>query len=282
MEHTGWRKVIYNERLLLGLILVNVGVIYLHTFDALSAYFAVLDAIDVGFTVFFAAEILTKVVDMPGPRKLRAYLRDPWNRVDFCSVLFALPSIGVLVSHDLELFAGFATLRSLRVFKFLRIIEYIPNGKRISSQVFHALKSISFIVLAFVVYSTIISIISVSLFKPYAPSYFHDGFDAFFTIYNVFSGDGFTGVVAEIGRNCRPGFLYFTKAYFVLIGFTGSILGLSLINSIFVDAMVQAEKAEDEAAAEAFAQLREEIRALRETNAEILERLRSLRGGEGG
>ena len=183
MEHRGWRKIIYDERLLLGLILLNVGVIYLHTFDALFAYFAVLDAIDVGFTVFFAAEILTKVVDMPGPRKLRAYLRDPWNRVDFCSVLFALPSIGVLVSHDLELFAGFATLRSLRVFKFLRIIEYIPNGNRISSQVFHALKSISFIVLAFVVYSTIISIISVSLFKPYAPSYFHDGFDSFFTIY---------------------------------------------------------------------------------------------------
>lgn len=278
MEHTGWRKIIYDERLLLGLILLNVGVIYLHTFDALSDYFIVLDAVDVGFTVFFAAEILTKVKDMTGPSKLRAYLRDPWNRVDFCSVLFALPSIGVLVSHDLELFAGFATLRSLRVFKFLRIIEYIPNGKRISSQVFLALKSISFIVLAFVVYSTIISIISVSLFKSYAPSYFHDGFDAFFTIYNVFSGDGFTGVVAEIGQNCRPEFLYFTKVYFVLIGFSGSILGLSLINSIFVDSMVQAEKAEDEATAAAYVQLHEEIRALRDTHAQILEHLHKKDG----
>jgi len=282
MEHRGWRKVIYNERLLLGLILVNVAVIYLHTFDALAAYFLMLDAIDVGFTVFFAAEILTKVADMPGKGKLRAYLRDPWNKVDFCSIVFALPSIGVLISHNLDVFAGFAALRSLRVFKFLRIIEYIPNGKRISRQVYHALKSISFIVLAFVVYSTIISIISVSLFKPYAPSYFHDAFDAFFTIYNVFSGDGFSGAVAEIGQNCRPSFLYFTKVYFVFIGFSGSILGLSLINSIFVDAMVQAEKAEDEAAAAALAQLQAEIRTLRETNAEILAQLRSLRGGEGG
>jgi len=274
MEHRGWKKIIYDERLLLGLILVNVGVIYLHTFDALSDYFIVLDAVDVGFTVFFAAEIFTKVRDRTGPSKLRAYLRDPWNKVGFCSILFALPSIGVLVSHNLELFAGFAALRSLRGFKFLRIIEYIPNGKRISRQVYHALKSISFIVLAFVVYSTIISIISVSLFKSYAPSYFHDAFDAFFTIYNVFSGDGFTWVVADIGQNCSAAFLVFTKVYFVFIGFSGSILGLSLINSIFVDAMVQAEKAEDQAAAEAFAQLREEIRSLRESNTAILERLR--------
>ena len=278
MEHTGWRKVIYDERLLLGLILLNVGVIYLHTFDALSDYFIVLDAVDVGFTVFFATEILTKVKDMTGPSKLRAYLRDPWNRVDFYSILFALPSIGVLVSHNLEVFAGFAALRSLRVFKLLRIIEYIPNGKRISSQVYRALKSISFIVLAFLVYSTIISIISVSLFKSYAPSYFHDAFDAFFTIYNVFSGDGFTGVVAEIGQNCSPAFLVFTKVYFVFIGFSGSILGLSLINSIFVDAMVQAEKAEDHASTAALEHLREEVRALRTANAEILEYLHKKDG----
>jgi voltage-gated sodium channel len=180
----------------------------------------------------------------------------------------------VLFSHQFDLFVSFAALRSLRVFKFLRVIEYIPNGKQISAQVYKALKGISFIVLAFVVYSVIVSIISVSLFKAYAPSFFSNAFDAFFTIYNVFSGDGFGGAVAEIGAHCSPGYLAFAKVYFVLIGFTGSILGLSLINSIFVDQMLAAEHAADTAQQQSIEAMREEIRALRETNAEILERLR--------
>jgi voltage-gated sodium channel len=253
---------------------MNVGVIYLHTFDSLAAYYTLLDAVDVAFTAFFAAEIVTKVLDFSGPGRLQAYLKDPWNRVDFYSVLLALPSIGVLFSHQFDLFVSFAALRSLRVFKFLRVIEYIPNGKQISTQVYKALKGISFIVLAFVVYSVIVSIISVSLFKAYAPSYFSNAFDAFFTIYNVFSGDGFGGAVAEIGAHCSPGYLAFAKVYFVLIGFTGSILGLSLINSIFVDQMLAAEHAADTAQQQSIEAMREEIRALRETNAEILERLR--------
>ena len=35
--------------------------------------------------------------------------------------------------------------------------------------------------------------------------------------------------------------MYFTKFYFVFIVFTGSILGLSLINSIFIDQMSTSE-----------------------------------------
>jgi len=50
-----WKALIYNERLLLGLILMNVGVIYLHTFDSLAAYYTLLDAVEVRFTAFFAA-----------------------------------------------------------------------------------------------------------------------------------------------------------------------------------------------------------------------------------
>jgi len=40
-----WKALIYNERLLLGLILMNVGFIYLHTFDSLAAYYTLLDAV---------------------------------------------------------------------------------------------------------------------------------------------------------------------------------------------------------------------------------------------
>ncbi len=101
--------------------------------------------------------------------------------------------------------------------------------------------------LAFVIYSTIISLISVTLFKSSAPTFFGNAFDSFFTIFKIFSGDGFSDVVAEIVSNSSQEFGYFTKLYFVLIVFTGSILGLSLINSVFIDQMSSSDsKTENE------------------------------------
>jgi voltage-gated sodium channel len=159
------------------------------------------------------------------------------------------------------------------VFKFLRIIEYIPEGKRISKQLFNALKAIFFIIFAFLIYSTIISLISLSLFKSSAPYYFSNAFDSFFTIFKIFSGDGFSDVVAEIELHSSIQFIYFTKFYFVFIVFTGSILGLSLINSIFIDQMNQiAEKNEKEELSE-ISKLRNEINDLKQLQEEILRKI---------
>jgi voltage-gated sodium channel len=105
-----------------------------------------------------------------------------------------------------------------------------------------AIKGVFFIIVAFIIYSTIISLISVTLFKSSGPSFFSNAFDSFFTIFKIFSGDGFSDVVAEIVSNSSLEFGYFTKLYFVMIVFTGSILGLSLINSVFIDQMSNFDK----------------------------------------
>lgn len=274
------RKLIYNEKLLLLLILLNVCVIYLHTFDLAKPFYPTLDWLDVVFTMIFMVEIFIKIQDQPGRNKIGNYLSSHWNKIDFYSVLLALPSIGVLFSHHFEYFAGFTALRSLRVFKFLRIIEYIPNGKRITSQVFKALKSISFIIFAFVVYSTIISIISVSLFKSVAPTYFHDAFDAFFTIFKIFSGDGFSDVVGEIASHSSGPFMVFTKFYFVFIVFTGSILGLSLINTIFIDQMSQIEENIEEKEKDTLEVVKSEINMLKAQNEQLLKAIKELKKSE--
>ena len=263
------KKLIYNDHLIFVLIIVNVLVIYLHSFDFLQAYFYILDDLDIGFTLFFATEIGIKIYDTKGKNKLKTYLKNPWHRIDFISILFALPSIGVLFDSHLEIFAGFATLRSLRIFKLLRVIEYIPEGKRISSQLFKALKSIWFIVIAFFIYTTIVSLISVSLFKHLAPNYFQNAFESFYTIFKIFSGDGFSDVVAAIQQNSSELFASFSKFYFVFIVFSGSILGLSLINSVFIDQMNMDNKELEE-----IKDLKEEIKTLKEQQEEIIGLLR--------
>ena len=233
-------KPFISERILLILILMNVLIIYLHSFDSFKNLFYLLDIIDVLFTLFFTFEISFNIQKTPGKtstEKFRKFLNDRWNRIDFFSILFSLPSIGVLFVDDLEVFAGFTILRSLRILKILRVIEFIPEGKEISTKLLKALKGVSFIIIAFLIYSTIISLISVTLFKSSSPSYFQNAFDSFFTIFKIFSGDGFSDVVSEISENSSLAFIYFTKFYFVVIVFIGSILGLSLINSVFIDQM---------------------------------------------
>jgi voltage-gated sodium channel len=239
------RKPIINDQILLILILTNTLVIFLHSFDGLKQYFYFLDILDVIFTIIFIWEISIHIVQSSGvnvAEKFKNFHNDKWNKIDFYSVLLAIPSIGVLFVDDLEIFAGFTVLRSLRIFKILRAIEFIPEGKEISSKLLKALKGVFFIIVAFIIYSTIVSLISVTLFKSSGPSFFSNAFDSFFTIFKVFSGDGFSDVVAEIISNSSLEFGYFTKLYFVMIVFTGSILGLSLINSVFIDQMSNFDK----------------------------------------
>ena len=239
------RKPIINDRFLLVLILTNTLVIFLHSFDGLKPYYYLLDILDVIFTMIFICEISFHIYQSSGvnvAEKFKNFHNDKWNKIDFYSVLLAIPSIGVLFVEDLEIFAGFTVLRSLRIFKILRVIEFIPEGKEISSKLLKALKGVFFIMVAFIIYSIIISLISVTLFKSSAPSFFSNAFDSFFTIFKIFSGDGFSDVVNEIVSNSSLEFGYFTKLYFVMIVFTGSILGLSLINSVFIDQMSNFDK----------------------------------------
>ena len=238
-------KPIINDRFLLILILTNTLVIFLHSFDGLKPYYYLLDILDVIFTMIFICEISFHIYQSSGvnvAEKFKNFHNDKWNKIDFYSVLLAIPSIGVLFVEDLEIFAGFTALRSLRIFKILRVIEFIPEGKKISSKLLKALKGVFFIIVAFIIYSIIVSLISVTLFKSSGPSFFSNAFDSFFTIFKIFSGDGFSDVVAEIISNSSLEFGYFTKLYFVMIVFTGSILGLSLINSVFIDQMSNFDK----------------------------------------
>ena len=58
-----------------------------------------------------------------------------------------------------------------------------------------------------------------------------DSLAAYYTLLDAVEVRFTAFFAAEIGAHCSPGYLAFAKVVFVLIGFTGSILGLSSINS---------------------------------------------------
>ena len=229
------KKILQNESLIFNLIALNILIIYIHSFNTFKPYFFYFDLVDVGLTLFFSFEIGYSIFVKHS--SFSSYFKNNWNKLDFISIVLSLPSILILFSPNFEILSGFIALRSLRIFKTLRIIEYIPNGKKTSKKLVKAFKGITFILFTFLVFTIVISLISVSLFKNVAPNYFQNAFDSFYTIFKIFSGDGFSDVVSEIQQNTSPMITGFAKFYFVIIVFSGSILGLSLINSVFINEM---------------------------------------------
>jgi voltage-gated sodium channel len=135
---------------------------------------------------------------------------------------------------------------------------------------------VAFILFTFVVFTTVISLVSVGLFKQVAPDYFQNAFDSFYTIFKIFSGDGFSDVVSQIQANSNTATTVFAKLYFVLIVFSGSILGLSLINSVFINEMTTIVDEVDENNDKSIDELKLQITQLNNKQDVIMEKLNKL------
>lgn len=233
----------YSEQLILAGILLNTLVIYLHSFDSLHEYFPLFEWTDHAFTIYFLCELLVKILFSPQGLSrnfstgIKEYFKDSWHYVDFIAISCSVPSLLMAFSSHGVFIEFFVVFRAIRIFKLVRVIEFIPNANEIARGVFKALRSVSFILISFLIYTTIVSLINVSLFKHNSPKYFSNGFESFYTTFIVFSGDGFFDVTNNIVSNASPMKGFFTKIYFAAVILFGSILGLSLINSIFIDEM---------------------------------------------
>ena len=151
-------------------------------------------------------------------------------------------SIPALVSWILGLpltgLSFFLVFRVLRVFKSFRFIKFIPGINDLISGISRALKTSFIILLGFAIYIFIIGILSCYLYRNAAPEYFGDPILSFYSIFKIFTMEGWTEIPETIALNSSPAIAVLTKIYFVIILITGGIFGLSLVNAIFVDAML--------------------------------------------
>ena len=167
----------------------------------------------------------------------RRYWNDGWNRFDFIITLVAVPSL-------LNLFfeTGYATnillsLRTLRVFKSFRLLKFIPNISGLLRGIGVAIRTSFIVCVAFAVLLLIISILSSTIFGKMAPDLFGDPGLSLFTIFRLFTGDGWSEIPNEIAANSTELVGRLSRVIFAVLFFVGGILGLSLVNSIFVDAL---------------------------------------------
>ena len=227
-----------NSKVIGTAILLSTVAIFLSGYNFGTNVFIYIDSF---FTLFFLAEAIVKIREMG----FKEYWKENWNKFDFIITIIALPSLlsfleSVNIQSNLIL-----SLRAIRVFKALRmirsvrILRIVPNLDQMVKSIKMALKSCLVVIIGFFVLMLITAIISSSMFGNIAPEYFSTPGQSVYTTFRLFTIEGWYEIPNLVAERSSAGMAVLVKIYFCALLFAGGIIGMSLINSLFVDAMAE-------------------------------------------
>lgn len=189
------------------------------------------------------------------------YWSDGWNRFDFIIVLLALPSC-INVFGDFFPGTGILlSLRTMRAFKAFRMLRFVPNIDRLLNGIKLAFKASYLVTIGLIVLLLVFSIITTFIFGSVAPQFFGNPALSIYSIFRLFTIEGWYEMPEAIAQSGGIFMSVFARLYFSLLLFLGGIIGMSLVNSIFVDAMA-ADNSDD--VLEKLSQLEKKIDKLEE------------------
>ena len=232
METSLFKRIFLNEKFIFAIILINAFVIFAEESDIDNL---ALQITDITCTLIFIVEMIVKHIHYG----FKGYWKSGWNRLDGILVILSLPSIVSLflpkVGIDLSILLIF---RLLRVIRFFRVMHFFPNFTAIIKNFKLALKQSYAILLSFFVIIVIFGLINCALFKEIAPEYFSKPLDSIYAIFQLCTVEGWYDIPNTIAEATSPLIGNIVKFYFCILLILGGIIGMSFINSIFVDAMV--------------------------------------------
>jgi len=236
-----FKKIFLNDKIILALISINAVIIFLQGFSAQTIGIEVhhiLMLMDDIISVCFLVEIFIKGRHFG----VQEYLKSTWNKLDVVLVLLSLPPLLVRIFVDYETAnIGFLLVfRVFRVFKFFRFIQFFPQVEHIFNSIREAMRASFMVLIGFFLFVFIMSILSCYMYQNIAPEYFGDPVISYYSMFKVFTIEGWNTIPEMINATGKVNIYqaFFTKLYFILILVFGGVIGLSIVNSIFVDAMV--------------------------------------------
>lgn len=227
------RKFFLSDRVMMIIILVNAITIYFQT-DHRTWFW--LQWVDLSCTLIFFIEMLVK----HRVYGFRRYWSDGWNRMDGILVLLSLPSLAApFVEAAGSNLSMLLILRLLRVLKFFRVMRFFPNFVKIATGFRLAMRQTWAVLAGFTVIVVILGLINCSLFGDRVPQYFGTPLDSIYTIFRMFTVEGWYEIPDAVADATTPGMVHVVRLFFCLLLIFGGIIGMSFINSIFVDAMAE-------------------------------------------
>lgn len=221
-----------DDSLILCIIIINAIILFLQESGIQNI---VINTIDYSCTTIFLVEMIVKLHTYG----IKGYWGDAWNRMDGILVILSIPSLLVLLMPNLTMNLSFLLiLRVLRVFRFFRLVHAFPGFTRLVKSFMQALRHSYAIFASMFVMILIFAMIGCSLFKDVAPEYFSTPLEAIYTTFRIFTGEGWNEIPDTVAVEVGVAWAHAVKIYFSLLLILGCIIGMSLLNSVFVDAMV--------------------------------------------
>lgn len=227
------KRFFLNDHIMMAVILINAFTIYMQT-DGYNWPWLVWT--DITCTLLFLLEMIVKIREWG----LRGYLQDGWNRMDGTLVLLSLPSV-IAPFVDVE-GAGLSILlilRLLRVLKFFRVLHFFPNFGKIMKGFKLAMQESWAVLASFAVIILIFGLINCALFRELAPDYFSTPLDSIYAVFRMFTVEGWYEIPDAVAAASSPIMMHVVRVYFCILLLGGGIIGMSFINSVFVDAMAE-------------------------------------------
>lgn len=226
------KSIFTSERVVLLVILINSIVLFMQESDVHSSTLNIIDAL---CTLFFIIEMIMKHREYG----VKGYWASWWNRMDGILVILSIPSLIAyfIPAHLLDL-SILLILRILRVFRLFRLVHFFPNLGKTMKGLVKALKDSVPIFSGFFILILVVSLFNCALFKDIAPQFFGTPWDSIYSTFRLCTVEGWYEIPDSLAVSLSPGQIAGVRIYFVIILILGGIIGLSLVNSIFVDAMV--------------------------------------------
>ncbi len=257
-----WSENKWVERFILLVILLNSVIIFLQESDVSSP---VLSVLDVMCTVIFIVEMVGKHTELG----VKQYWSNGWNIMDGILVILSLPSlIAYFVPTGMLDLSFLLILRVLRVFRFFRLVHAFPNFGVIVQNLWKALRESFAIFIGFLILIVVFALLSCALFKDVAPQYFGTPWDSIYSTFRMCTVEGWYDIPDAVASSMGTNNVGWVRMYFVFILIAGGIIGLSLVNSIFVDAMVSDNNTE----------LEKKVQDLKQTIEELRDEIRQING----
>lgn len=224
------KKILLNEKLLLAIVILNVVVIFIQEcgVDHLA-----LSLTDIVCTLIFIAEMVVKHREYG----MKGYWRDRWNALDGIVTILSIPALLAYLIPEIASINAIIIFRALRVFKLFRTARRFPNLTEIWSGFKLALRQSAGFLLGYFIVIVVIAMFNSALFGKVAPEYFDTPLDAIYSVFQLFTVEGWYEIPNAVVGDLSPVWTHIIRFYFCLLLIGGGIIGMSLINSIFVDAL---------------------------------------------
>jgi len=231
------RNIFLNENVVIGVILVNCISIFMEGYF-LSDFPLVFTITNALFALFYVLECSVKIYS----HSFKGYISKGVNRLDFALSIISIPELIALVvaslNPELTFLYALRAFRLVRGIRLLKILGIIKNGEALLLGIGRALKSSYLILLLFFLINFILSSISYNLFNVKAPEYFGSPLESLYSIFKIFTVEGWYEIPEVIAEQYSEFKGWLVRLYFILILFVGGIFGLSIVNSVFVEGMI--------------------------------------------